>query len=55
MCTLISQALVGEILGLVEEANYEDFYLRYLYDFVRYVHQCNHKQHTREYGVCIAC
>ena len=57
LCILVSQTSIGEILRLVEEANCEEFYQRYLHDFIRSVHKCNYKQPDnmmeKKYRVCI--
>ena len=39
---------IGEILGPIEGVECEDLYKKYLHDFVRLVHKCNHKDQDYE-------
>ena len=39
----MEQTTVGRVLSTVDQDNSEDFYKKYLHDFVRIVHACNHK------------
>ena len=45
---LVSQTAIGEVMMSVEKANCEELYEYYLYDYVRRVHQCYHRQHKSE-------
>ena len=43
---------VGRVLEQVDQCDYKDFYKKYLHDFVRIVHRCNHtkpEQKIQEY------
>ena len=46
---------MGEVLGVVSDADSEDFFKFYLHDFVRIVHKCYHSKkqeyETKEYEV----
>ena len=39
---------VGEVLGSVDGTDCEDFYKRYLHDFVRLAHRCTHLNQEHE-------
>ena len=57
LCEAINQVEVGEVLKSVDDEYCEDFYKYYLHDFVKSVHQSQHKeqeQKEQEYNVCIA-
>ncbi len=48
----VKQTPVGRVLEQVDQCDYEDFYKKYLHDFVRTVHRCNHtkpEQKIQEY------
>ncbi len=48
----VKQTPVCRVLEQVDQHDYEDFYKKYLHDFVRIVHQCNHtkpEQKIQEY------
>ncbi len=48
----VKQTPVGRVLNLVCQYDYEDFYKKYLHDFVRIVHRCNHtkpEKNVQEY------
>ncbi len=57
----VKQTPVGRVLNLVYQCDCEDFYKKYLHDFVRIVHRCNHtkpeknvqENESREYEVYI--
>ena len=57
LCVLVEDKPLGEILARVPEGGQcEEMYRRYLYDFVRSVHKCTHKQKEtvdHEYKVCL--
>ena len=45
LCELVSGTSLGEILAtVIDGAQCEELYRRYLHDFVRTVHKCPHKQ-----------
>ena len=51
---LVKQTHIGGILLTVEQYHIEEFYLKYLNDFVRIVHSCvqnNNEHRTRQYEV----
>ena len=48
MCAAVEQTTIGEMLATVEENDIEDFYKKYLYDFVRHAHGCKHKNQADE-------
>ena len=48
LCELVSQTIIGEALGSVDQAYCEELYQYYLHDFVRSVHRCYHKQQKSE-------
>ena len=43
LCAFVRDTPVGAILESVDSDNYEDFYKRYLHDFVMGMHRCKHK------------
>ena len=50
----VEPTTVGGVLGNVDIHDSEDFYIRYLHDFVRLVHRTEHseaKNKTKEYEV----
>ena len=54
LCAAVMPTAVGEVLKGVSEQDCEDFYRRYLHDFVRLVHGCKHKKwelEIKEYEV----
>ena len=57
LCTILEPTAIGGVLSVVDDNNYEDFYKKYLHDFVRLSHSCKHKQQeydNQEYKVsCI--
>lgn len=56
LCATVEPTIIGEILQTVNEADCEDFYLKYLHDFVRLAHRCKHKNQEddiQEYEVSI--
>ncbi len=65
LCAAVEPTAVGEVLRGVNDQDCEDFYKRYLHDFVRLVHMCKHGKMTeyeiKEYEVrlamscCITC
>ena len=59
LCIAVEQTVIGGLLGRVENAYCEDFYKRYLHDFVRLVHMSRQKDlnfEKQEYEVrmCIS-
>ena len=48
MCTAIEHAAVGEVLNKVVAEEVEMLFLHYLHDFVRFEHNCNHKDQNSE-------
>ena len=44
LCVLVSETPIGEVLASVDKTGSEPFYQRYLHDFVRSVHKCNHRK-----------
>lgn len=54
LCAALDHNAVGEVLKLVDEFDCEEFYMKYLHDFVRFVHKCNHTNEdskSQEYEV----
>lgn len=43
LCAAVEGTVVGGLLSGVKSAHCDDFYQRYLHDFVRLVHMCNQK------------
>ena len=48
LCTAIENVAIGEILNSVCEDDMGELYRLYLHDFIRFVHNCNHKDQTSE-------
>ena len=51
LCDSIEPTPVGGVLRAVNQEDCEDFYKKYLNDFVRIVHRCNHNYVSQEYEV----
>ena len=54
LCLLLEATAIGEVVTQAGSVNLDEFYERYLHDFVRLAHQCNHKNldhETQEYEV----
>ena len=54
LCELVKQTEIGEVLLTVDQYHVEDFYLKYLHDFVRIVHlnvRSKTDHGTRQYEV----
>lgn len=45
---ILEHTTIGEAISQVEDISCENFYKRYLHDFVRLAHKCNHKNPTHE-------
>ena len=43
LCATVEPTAIGEILLLIEGPECKDFYSKYLHDFIRLAHTCNHK------------
>lgn len=57
LCLIVDTTPIGAVLKRVDGTDSNNFYQRYLHDFVRLVHKCNHKQdddQNREYEVSLS-
>ena len=48
LCTAVEHTAVGVLLLAVNMTEIEYFHERYIHDFVRYAHRCNHKNQGEE-------
>lgn len=51
LCDALKRTPIGDVLGHVNPGDVENFYMKYLHDFVNIVHKCNQKKDDEEYKV----